>query len=342
MTDAGPAPAREEPERRSGAGMWAQRLVAPHQLEQVEVPAPREDALAPGEVLVALAAGGICGSDLPFFRGGLSPDLGPDAREFGTPGFPMHEVAGTAVASRHPAIGVGDDVVGWAPRFDGLAELVVCDGDGLHAHDRRLPARTAVMLQPLACVLYAMEQVRPVAGRTVAVIGQGPIGLLFAHVATSAGAARVVGVDRVDRSGTAAAFGVDEPVRAASDLWAASLSDADRPHLVVEAAGHQTATLTHALEAVAPGGEVFYFGVPDELVYPVPMRLMLRKNLTLRSGITWERRRVLARAEEYLRAHPELTEGYVSHVFPVDDAQSAYEHAARPAAGQVKVVVAAT
>jgi threonine dehydrogenase-like Zn-dependent dehydrogenase len=35
-------------------------------------------------------------------------------------------------------------------------------------------------------------------------------------------------------------------------------------------------------------------------------------------------------------------ECYVSHVFPADDAQSAFEHAARPAPGQVKVVVAAT
>jgi L-iditol 2-dehydrogenase len=321
--------------------MWAHRLVAPHRLEPIEVPAPREAALAPGEVLVAVAAGGICGSDLPFFRGGVSPDAGPDVREFGTPGFPMHEVAGAVVASRHPAVRVGDDVVGWAPRFDGLAELVVCDGDGLHAHDRGLPPRTAVMLQPLACVLYAMEQVRPVAGRTVAVLGQGPIGLLFAHVAKTAGARHVVGVDRVDRSGSAATFLVDEPVPASSDLWAASLPAGERPDLVVEAVGHQTATLTHAVDAVASGGEVFYFGVPDELVYPLPMRLMLRKNLTLRSGVTLERRRVLARAEQYLRDHPELAECYVSHVFPVDDAQTAYEHAARPAAGQVKVVVAA-
>ena len=322
--------------------MWAQRLVAPHRMEPVEVPAPREAALAPGEVLVAVRAGGICGSDLPFFRGGISPDVGADAREFGTPGFPMHEVAGAVVASRHPDIGVGEDVVGWAPRFDGLAELVVCDGDGLHAHDRRLPARTAVMIQPLACVLYAMEQVRPVAGRTVAVIGQGPIGLLFGHVAKAAGAAHVVGVDRVDRSGTAATFGIDEPVRASSDLWAASLPATERPDLVVEAVGHQTATLTHAVEAVAFGGEVFYFGVPDELVYPLPMRLLLRKNLTLRSGVTVERRRVLALAEQYLREHPELAECYVSHVFPVSDAQSAFEHAVRPAPGQVKVVVAGT
>lgn len=319
--------------------MRAQRLVAPERFELVDVPAPEPEALAEGQVLVQVLAGGVCGSDLPFFRGGISPDVGPDAREFGTPGFPLHEVAGRVVASRHPDLAVGDDVVGWADRFDGLAELAVCQGDGLHAHDRRWPARTAVLIQPLACVLYALEQVRPVAGRSVAVIGQGPIGLLFSRLAKDAGAARVVGVDRRDRSALAAGFGVDEMVQAASDLWVASLPADGRPDLVVEAIGHQTATLTHAIEAVGFGGEVFYFGVPDELVYPLPMRLFLRKNLTLRSGVTLDRRRVLAAAERHLAEHRELAERYVTDVVPFADAQLAYERAIRPADEQVKVVV---
>jgi threonine dehydrogenase-like Zn-dependent dehydrogenase len=319
--------------------MRAQRLVAPERFEMVDVPAPDPEALAEGQVLVRVLAGGVCGSDLPFFRGGISPDVGPEAREFGTPGFPMHEVAGRVLASRHPELHPGDDVVGWADRFDGLAEVAVCQGDGLHAHDGHWPARTAVLIQPLACVLYALEQVRPLAGRSVAVIGQGPIGLLFAHLAKAAGAARVTGVDRRDRSDLAAAFGVDEMVRAASDLWVASLPPLDRPDLVVEAIGHQTATLTHAVQAVAFGGEVFYFGVPDELVYPLPMRTFLRKNLTLRSGVTLDRRRVLAAAERYLAEHPELAERYVTDVLPFADAQVAYERAIRPADEQVKVVV---
>lgn len=50
--------------------MWAHRLVAPQRRKPIDVPVPREAALAPGEVPVAVAAGGICGSDLPFFRGG--------------------------------------------------------------------------------------------------------------------------------------------------------------------------------------------------------------------------------------------------------------------------------
>ena len=319
--------------------MQAQRLVAPYRFEPVEVPAPDPAHLGPGQVLLRVAAGGVCGSDLPFFRGGVSPDVGADAREFGTPGFPMHEVAGRVVASRHPAISAGEDVVGWADRFDGLAELVVCEGEGLVAHDPALPPATAVMIQPLACVLYALEQVRPLPGRTVAVIGQGPIGLLFSFLAKQAGADRVVGVDRLDRSALAAAFGVDEMVRASSDRWVASLPPTGRPDLVVEAIGHQTATLTHAVEAVAFGGEVFYFGVPDELVYPLPMRLFLRKNLTLRAGVTLDRRRILAAAGACLRRHPALAERYLTHVFPFEEAERAYARAAAPTGDQGKVVV---
>jgi threonine dehydrogenase-like Zn-dependent dehydrogenase len=90
---------------------------------------------------------------------------------------------------------------------------------------------------------------------------------------------------------------------------------------------------------VAPGGEVYYFGVPDELVYPLPMRLFLRKNLTLYSGVTLDHRRVLAAAGEWLAAHPELAERYVTHTFPLAEAQAAYDAAVRPAPAQVKVVV---
>ena len=50
------------------------------------------------------------------------------------------------------------------------------------------------------------------AGLTCAVLGLGPIGLLFCHVLKERGAARVFGVDRVDRSAIAPRFGVDDVV----------------------------------------------------------------------------------------------------------------------------------
>jgi hypothetical protein len=88
------------------------------------------------------------------------------------------------------------------------------------------------MLQPLARVLYAVEQFSDVSGQTVGVTGQGPIGLLLSHVFKARGGARVTGVDPVNRSDVASAFGVDEMVTARAERWAGSLPDADRPSVV--------------------------------------------------------------------------------------------------------------
>lgn len=321
--------------------MWAQTLRAPFRFEQVEVPAPDPAALAAGHVLLAPRAGAICGSDLPNCRGSLWPHPAAEDGWGATraPGFPMHEIVGEVVASRHPAHSPGDLVVGWASMFDGIAELVVTDGEGLAPYDTALPPTTAVMLQPLACVVYAVEQLGDVTGQAVAVIGQGPIGLLFASVLRARGAARVTGVDPVDRSDVAGVFGVDEVVTARAERWAAGLADADRPAVVVEAVGHQVSTLQPALDAVAPGGQVFSFGVPDDPVYPFDMMTFLRKNLTLRSGVALERRRVLAEAGRHLAGHPALRECYVTDVHPVADVEAAFTAATTPRPGQLKIAV---
>ena len=79
-----------------------------------------------------------------------------------------------------------------------------------------------------------------------------------------------------------------------------------KPDIVIEAVGHQVATLGHAVEAAALGGTVFYFGVPDDDSYPISMRTMLRNNLTLKSGVTLDRRRVLDAADAFAREHPDL------------------------------------
>ena len=167
-------------------------------------------------------------------------------------------------------------------------------------------------------MLYACEQLPDLAGRHVAIIGQGSIGLLFSYVAKAAGARRVTGVDPVDRETLSKTFGVDDAVRATSDRWASQLAADDRADVVIEAVGHQVATLGHAIDATAPGGTVFYFGVADDDAYPINMRAMLRNNLTLKSGVTLDRRRVLELAGKFAAEHPDLLGTYLTHTFAVD------------------------
>lgn len=318
--------------------MWAQKLVGPREFRLVDVPMLTADDAGEGEVLLRVLAGGVCGSDLPAFAGAESTygsQAGVDAR----PGFPMHEVVGEVLASRDRHISVGSLVVGWDTGFAALAERTVTRGSDLAEFDQALAPHVAVMLQPLACVLYAVEQLGDLTDRSVAVLGQGPIGLLFSHVLKTAGAASVVGVDRVDRSASASDFRVDLTVCSDVAGWVACLREGDRPDVVVEAIGHQVTTLDQSINAVAPTGLVYYFGVPDHPTYPVDLGALFRKNATLKTGITLQRRRMLSAAGAYLRACPGLATSYVTHVVGAALAQEAYERAAHPTPGQHKITV---
>lgn len=320
--------------------MWSYRIIAPYLFERTTIADKTPECLVDRQVLLRFQAAGICGSDLPAFRGAKGRLPGDDGRSAAEmDGFPIHEVAGEVIASRHPDHRPGDRVVGWASSFDGLMERVISDGDGLARYDSALTPAQAVGLQPLACVLYACEKLPDLAGRHVAIIGQGSIGLLFSYVAKAAGARRVTGIDPVDREKISYAYGVDDAVRATSDRWVSRLAPEDRPDVVVEAVGHQVATLGHAIEAAAPGGTVFYFGVADDPTYPIDMRAMLRKSLTLKSGVTLDRRRVLEAASRFAAEHPGLLENYLTHTFPVDQVSEAFELACQPDPGRVKIAV---
>jgi threonine dehydrogenase-like Zn-dependent dehydrogenase len=321
--------------------MWAHQLVAPSTFKKEEVPLPENGALGDGQVLLRVLAGGICGSDLPYFRGALSL-FGSSNSFLHGPGVPLHEVVGEVVASRHSDARVGARMVGWASANNALAEYVVTDGEGLIEYESSLSPISAVMLQPVACVINALEQLPSVVGLTAAVIGQGPIGVLFSHILKTMGAADVIGVDVVDRSDVAGSFKIDHVVHASSDQWAASLTEADdRPHIVVEAVGHQVGTACDAVAAVAEKGHIFVFGIPADPIYPFPMLAFLRKSATLTAGVTLKpaRRGALDKAGAYLKTYPELPNLYITNVFSMDEAREAFELSREPAKGRLKVVL---
>jgi L-iditol 2-dehydrogenase len=84
---------------------------------------------------------------------------------------------------------------------------------------------------------------------------------------------------------------------------------------------------------------VLAFGVPDSDGYAVPFRTFFRKNLSMSSGTTRVRDwiRYLRAALALLAARP--LDGYVTHELSTAEAQRAYELAATPAPGRLKVVM---
>lgn len=315
--------------------MRAGQVTAPATLQWVDVPEPSASDLAPGEVIARVSYGGICGSDLPYFT-----DATTFTGDAPGPGMPLHEIVATIVATRDDSLTIGDVVVGWAGNNDALAQYVRTPGADLALIGDLDPAE-AVVAQPLACVFATLERFpTPWVGKHVAIIGLGPIGLLFAHVLSQGGAGRITGVDPVHRVPEPAAFGVDDAVTDTAENWATGIGDEDQPAVVIEVVGHQPHTLASAVEAVAPRGSVFYFGVPETVTYPLSMVAMLRKHLTLQSGTTeFDRRRHLTRALAYLREHPALAGELITDVFTVADAHRAYALAAAQRPGHAKVVL---
>jgi L-iditol 2-dehydrogenase len=318
--------------------VWAQQLTGPSTFRPVEVPAPAAGDLRLGEVLVAVEHGGICGSDLPYFRAGGQAVAEGGRLAGAPPGFPMHEIVGRVQASRDPGVATGERVVGWASAADALAELVVTDGSGLHPVGDGRRTQT-VVAQPLACVLYAVDQLGDLRGRRAAVLGLGSIGLLFAWALRRRGAATVVGVDPVDRTAHAAAFGLDEVLVTGSRPWAESLGAGDRPDVIIEAVGHQTTTVADAVRAVADGGTVYCFGIPVHEAYPIDIYSLVRRNLRIAGGIARDRRAVLGRALAELREFPQVADELVTDVGPATAAAAAFTRACTPREGRLKTVL---
>lgn len=311
---------------------WAYRVSAPYEFEKIMEPAP--SLTRPGELVVQLSAGGVCGSDLPFARGAMVPAGGA-----GQAGRPMHEIVGTVVASAHADFVAGEKVVGWASGWDALREVFVTSGD--HVAQVRIggPDTHVTVAQSVACLMTVFDRLGPLAGRSVGIVGLGPFGLMAGVLAHDFGASTITGVDPLNREGDAAGLPFDQLVRDTSRSWANGIADADRPDIVLEMVGHQSSTLADAMRAVAPGGTVAAFGVPDDEWYALPVRDFFRRNGTLVTGVTQDHRTMLERAQDYLIARPTLATHIVTDVFSIADVEQAFTAAMNPRPGQRKIVL---
>jgi L-iditol 2-dehydrogenase len=315
--------------------MWSQVLMSPGRLELQHVAAPTAAGLREGEVIVQLLCGGICGSDAPHFLGERA-SIG----QIGDAGFPLHEIVGRVLETASSSFNVGDRVVGYATRARGLREYFTNDAAQLIAVDSRLSHTELVITQPLATVMCALSKLTAVKGARVAIIGLGAIGMLFSQMLKVAGAAQVVGVDRLDRLECRGRFGLDEVIWSSSRNWAGSLGP-ERPEIVIEAVGHQVGTLNDAIDAVGFGGRIVAFGVPDDPYYPLAFQELFRKNVSITTGTTDDWHINLTKAWHYLEDNASFARELVTHRFPVAEAQRAFECATTPLKGRLKVVIEA-
>lgn len=314
--------------------MWAYKLNGPGFVRRHERP-DDERELGPGQIRLRFKVAGLCGSDMPKLNG-IVVRKSTLANDYA----PIHEMVGEVIESASSELRVGQRVVGSGGLTNGLCEFHVESDQKFIPVPDELGDAEAVTIQSLGTVIRAANLFPAVDGRRVAVIGAGPIGLAFCHVLKQRGAARLTSVDPVDRDEVARRFGADEFVRLRSTQWAQALEEKSRPDIVVEAVGHQHATITDALRAVARQGFVYGFGSPDDPDYVIPYQQVYERGVTLRAGRTlggWLE--VLRDSRDYLLKHRDDFTGYISHEIPVHDAQTAYSLYARPQAGRLKVAI---
>jgi 2-desacetyl-2-hydroxyethyl bacteriochlorophyllide A dehydrogenase len=143
----------------------------------------------------------------------------------------------------------------------GLAEFNLAPAKALHKIGKDVPVERAALTEPLACVWHAFEKSQMVPGESVAILGAGPIGLLFLLLFKSAGAGKVFVVEPASfRHRAAKELGADGVINpkngnSADEIKAATGIGAD---IVVDAVG---TLLPEALALVRFGGRVVLFGM---------------------------------------------------------------------------------
>lgn len=246
---------------------------------------------ASDEVLVRIAAVGVCGSDVHYFRHGRIGDFVVDG-----PLVLGHEVSGTIVA-------VGDSVdpsrVGQrvaiepqrpcgkcrecraglynlcphmefyaTPPIDGaFAEYAVIQDAFAHAIPDNLSDEAAALLEPLSVAITTMRKAHVVPGSTVLIAGAGPIGIICAQTAKAFGAAKVIVSDLVaERRERALTYGATKVIDPAEvDIASAGLD----VNAFIDASGAPRA-VTAGIKAVRPAGHVVLVGLGNpEMTLPV-------------------------------------------------------------------------
>ncbi|WP_088958616.1 L-idonate 5-dehydrogenase [Variovorax sp. HW608] len=279
---------------------------APDDLRVVEQDAGEP---GPGQVVVQVGFGGICGSDLHYFHAG----------GFGTvrikrPMILGHEVAGTvvAVAPGVTRVKAGDKVAvnpsrpcgackycleglpnqclemrfyGSAmrdPHVEGaFRNLLVCDAVQCEPVAAHVPLQHAALAEPFSVALHGVQRAGPLLGKRVLVSGCGPIGTLAVAAARIHGAAEVTAVDLTDETlAVARAMGAHATINVAQDpQWTQRFStDKGSFDVMFECSGNERA-LRAGLEATRPRGTVVQLGLGGEI--SVPQNLIVAKELAL-------------------------------------------------------------
>ena len=347
-------------------GAVVYRGVNDMRVETVPVP-----AIGPGELLVKVATCGICGTDLKKIHTGSHSA----PRIFG------HEMAGTIVKVGEAVtrFEVGERVMvfhhvpcgecyycrkqtpaqcplykkvgvtaGFEPSGGGFAEYIrvmdfVVANRGVVRIPDGVPFEQAAFVEPVNTVLKGVKLLSLAPDDTVLVIGQGPIGLMWAALSRRTGA-RVLTSDLYpERHAIAARFGLNDPIHAGTENVVDRVleeTEGRGADAVVLAVGGN-ALIKTAMAAVRPGGKVMLFAQTQhgEATFDPGAVCVDEKTLLGSYSSSFP---ILDEVTDLVfngyRNGFDLTQ-LISHRFPIEQSVEAIEVASHPRADSMKIMI---
>jgi len=324
-------------------------------VEAADIPAP-----GPNEALVRTLVAGVCGSDLHAARG--SHPFVPLPYRPGHEVVGVIEAAGAAAGAWTPGqrVIVEPDLPCWTCKMctsgrenlcenlqffgcgyaqGGMADYFTVAANRLHPVPDVLDDHAAALIEPLSTPVHAVRLAGDVAGRSVAVLGAGTIGLLTLAVLRAHGAGTVVSTDpNLAKRQRAAALGADATIDARSPDVTRQVREAlgGSADIVFDCVSVQS-SLDQAIAIADKGGTVMVVGVPAREV-TVPLPIVQDHQIRIQGSATYLPPD-FAESADLLRRGAVKAADFVTAVRPLAQVAEAFELAS---SGQhVKVLVSA-
>lgn len=309
--------------------------------------------LKAGEVLLRMAAGGICGSDLHYYQdGGFGPVRVREPIIAGHEASGHVEAVGAQVGEITPGMlvavnpsqpcgqchycGIGQPIHCLSMRFMGSAmrlpheqglfrERMIVPAIQCHAVADDITAAEAACAEPLAVCLHAAAQAGDLSGASVLVCGAGPIGLLTIAAVRHAGASAIVATELSDAAlSRAPAMGATATINVATNPDGLATWQVDKGKFDVvfdcSAAGP---ALRSAFAAVKPRGTIVQVGVTGDIT--IPLNALVGKEIVWRGSQRFDRE--FAEAVALISSRAIDVRPIISHAFPLRQAVEAFEQA---------------
>jgi threonine dehydrogenase-like Zn-dependent dehydrogenase len=315
--------------------MLAGQIFGLGDLRLVELPEPVIDG-ARDAIVFQPELACLCGSDLPYLKE-------PQPRYPLAPGLSLHEMLGRVIASSGKRFRPGDRVLAVPVDQTGLFERFVLSEERAMPLDTRRPPEEMLLAQPLGTVIFAAKKLPQLLDQDVAIVGQGPMGLLWTAVCRNLGAREIIGLDRIParlalsrKMGATRAVDVDrsDPVQAVAEATGGRMAD-----VVVEAVGHVDQALNLCVRLTRQGGRILYFGVPTRYLDRVEWHELFFRNITVHTSVRPDFTRDFPLAMRWIGEGRIDVRPLVTHRLPLADIAEAFRLFGDPRSGAVKVQV---